>query len=205
MWRGQTCFIVGGGPSVTRADVSHLEGRRVIVVNRALTIAPWADILFFWDCGFWTTWLSDIRAFNGLRVTACERHRDSQELHVLRRDLDQCGIGTDPSVIRFNKSSGACAIELARHLGAKRIVLVGFDMRQVGRRHNFHNDYPNPTKRPDHDKYAAMLEVFPQIATDLAAQEIECINATPGSAITQFPVMTLDEALAQEGAQACAS
>lgn len=203
MWRGSTCYVVGGGPSVSCDEIAKLEGRRVIVVNRAYKDAPWADVLFFWDCDFWTTWLSSIRQFAGLKVTACERHRDSDELHVLERVLSVEGIGTDPAKLHQNRSSGACAIELARHLGAKRIVLVGFDMRKVGGRDNYHSDYPKPDRYPKRpDKYAWFLGAFPAIARDLEAQGIECVNATPGSALTLFPFTTIDDELARSPVEA---
>mgnify|MGYP002682074433 CR=1 FL=1 len=48
-WKGQRCFIVGGGPSLKGFDFGRLRGERVIAINRAFEACPTADIMFAMD------------------------------------------------------------------------------------------------------------------------------------------------------------
>mgnify|MGYP001617909464 CR=1 FL=1 len=54
-WRGQTAAILGGGPSLTlgQCETVRVAGCRVIAVNNAYELAPWADILYFADRHWW--------------------------------------------------------------------------------------------------------------------------------------------------------
>jgi hypothetical protein len=45
-------FCIAPGPSLTREICDSLQGRPAIAVNAAGYMAPWADILFFTDCGW---------------------------------------------------------------------------------------------------------------------------------------------------------
>jgi len=92
----------------------------------------------------------------------------------------------------WNISGGACAIGLAYHFGVKRIVLLGFDMRKVDGKANWHDDYvvPKPFR---FNPYSRFLSVFPGIAKDLKRLNVECVNATPGSALTVFPIVKLED------------
>lgn len=57
-WDGDTALVIGGGPSVSRLGQDKLipkcRGRmKVIAVNRAYRLAPWADMLYGADADFW--------------------------------------------------------------------------------------------------------------------------------------------------------
>lgn len=190
LWPGAECFILGGGPSLQLVDVEALHGRRVIAVNNAHQAAPWADVMFYGD----GPWLRDHRRalleFGGLKLTTCRSHVDEPGIRVIDRDMINHGISTDPSVVRWNRSSGACAMNIAAHFGVRRITLLGFDMRHVDGRKHWHPDLPGDIAD---NPYPRFLEVFPKIAADLAAIGIEVVNATPGSALTVWPIVHPDE------------
>ena len=191
IWPGGECFILGGGPSLAALDINDLKGRRVIAVNGAYKLANWIDVMFFGDCRWLNQWGKGLLDFAGLKVTTCEQHAGKPGIQWVKRRSSPYGIATDPAMVSWNLSSGACAINLAVHFGVKRIVLLGFDMRIVDNQHNYHADYP-PVKK---DPYGRFLRVFPKIKEDLDAKGIECVNATPGSALAVFPIMTLKEAM----------
>ena len=49
-WAGDTCCILATGPSLTPAQAEYAKGKaRVIAVNDAWRLAPWADILYACD------------------------------------------------------------------------------------------------------------------------------------------------------------
>lgn len=52
LFSGETVFCVAPGPSLTAATTQRLEGQRVIAVNHAVYNAPFADVLFFTDAGW---------------------------------------------------------------------------------------------------------------------------------------------------------
>jgi len=76
----------------------------------------------------------------------------------------------------------------------KRIVLLGFDMRKVDGKTNWHDDYGVP-KKFQFNPYSRFLKPFDGIAKDLNRQNVECVNATPDSALDVFPKLSLDEVL----------
>ena len=186
IWSNADCFILGGGPSLKEIDVSRLTGSRVIAVNNAYRLGSWIDVLYFGDCRWYNWHKKELLQFAGLKVTTCEQHVDKPGIKVVRRKNAPHGLQTNPAFLGWNLSSGACAINLAVHLGAKRIVLLGYDMRKVEGQCNFHDDYPHSRNK---DPYKRFLVPFPTIAADLKKKHIECLNACPGSALTVFPIV----------------
>ena len=194
LWPGGTCFILGGGPSLKDFDIEQLRGRRVIAVNCAFRLAPWIDVMYYGDC----TWPKkyggdDFYTFKGLKITTCPQHVNRHDVKVVTKKNAPYGIITDPSFVSWNLSSGACAVNLAFHFGVKKIVLLGYDMQYVNGEKNWHNFYKD--QRGKHEPYARFLMPFNYIAKDLARHEIECVNATPGSKLTLFPMVGINEVL----------
>ncbi len=70
-------------------------------------------------------------------------------------------------------------------------MLIGFDMRRVNDRANWHEDHPCPQKDP----YGRFLLAFPHIAREARELGLEILNATPESAISQFPIVKLEEVI----------
>lgn len=204
LWSGRTVYVLGGGPSLANTDVSRLRGQRVLAVNNAYHLGGWIEAMFYGDCRWLAEHVDGLGQFVGLKMTTCPNHDSilgrSLAIHVLDRKRGD-GIYHKPDGVFWNKSSGACAINIAATLGAKRIVLLGFDMRQIDGHNNWHADHP--TKK-DHNPYARFLAPFPAIARDLATLGIECVNATPGSALTVFPIVEPESVMPQtQEAVAC--
>ena len=192
LWPGATVYILGGGPSLNKVDVGRLRGQRVIAVNHAFKKAPWIDVMYFGDRGFYFAEREAIDKFAGLKVTTYRKHGDKPGVLWIKRRTKPYGIRpeSEKHLITWNSSSGATAIGLAAHFGASKIILMGFDMRKIGGYRNWHSESPVVEKK---DPYKRFLHPFPYIAADLQKMGIECINATPGSAIEQFPIVTPEE------------
>lgn len=193
LWPGSTVFIIGGGPSITNVDLSLLHSQRCIGVNQAYKFGPWVDVCYFGDCGWYGQNLPLIRSFGGLKLTSCTRCPSKGWKHVHRiRRSKMYGLETERrDSIAWNNCSGASAINIAFWLGAKRIVLLGFDMRLDRGKKNYHNDYQGSVNNPD--IFKKHMRGFPQIARDALTVGIEILNATPNSAITNFPSVRLEE------------
>ena len=213
-WKGETVAILGGGPSLSAGDVNALHGRlRVIAVNNAYQLAPWADLLYFCDEVWWlwhhggteTRQVKGIaqaihhkgdpryREFKGIKaalVNACTFGREPA-VRVLQNYEANPGLCEIGDGVYTGRSGGYQAINLAAHLGVARILLLGFDMRAVGERTHWHMAHQRSTTPHD---FKEMLPWFETLVAPARKRGIEIINCTPGSAITCFPRMTLAEA-----------
>lgn len=198
LWSGETVACLGGGPSLTQEDVDRLRGRiRVIAINDAWRLAPWADVLYGCD---WRWWVKHrgVPDFAGLKLSLSNSHGhlgDYPEIRLLE-NTGVDGLELRRSGLRTGRNGGYQAINLAVHLGARRILLLGYDMQAAtdGRTHWFGDHAEWPT-RPS--VYAtAMLPHFAGLAAALHDAGIETINCTPGSALTAFPMADVETALA---------
>ena len=186
---------LGGGPSLNPKDVDRLKGRtRVIAINDAFKLCPWADVLYACDMRWWAHHEKDALGFAGVKVTLDEAAANRWPTLKWLRNTGQAGLETDPTGLRTGRNGGYQAINLAFHFGASRILLLGYDMRLVdGKRHWF-GDHPlGLNAAANYDKI--MLPHFPSLATALDGAGVEVINCTPGSALTMWPIKRLDEVL----------
>lgn len=88
-------------------------------------------------------------------------------------------------------NSGAGAIALAAQLGARRIVLLGYDAQKTGGAAHWHEDHPAGLGNAG--SVGKWPRQFAELAKSLAGVEI--INASRETALTCWPRMTLEEAL----------
>lgn len=192
LWPGQTVFIVGGGPSISEMNLHPLRGHRCIGVNDAFKLLPFVDVTWFTDCQ-WYKWNEEaLSYYTGLIVGAPRCLCPHPRVLQLRRD-DASGISINPEVVKWNKNSGSSAINLAYHFGAKRVVLIGFDMRPQNGRHNWHNNHRHTPRETIYQDL--FLEPYTQIAADAERLGLEILNATQNSALTVFPMVILEEVL----------
>lgn len=194
IWKTATCFIIGGGPSIKKLDLERVRRAKgyTIAVNNSYQLAPWATILYFMD-GVWHDWhRKNVREFSGLVITISDRCLNKPRIKVLKRGTRN---HYDPRRTHLARggNSGHGAISVAIHFGAKRIILLGFDMKRINGQHNYHNDHKRTV--PDsiyEDQYFAG---FNALAEDCQGLGIEILNATPGSALPSFPIIHPDEVL----------
>lgn len=193
-WKGETVVILGAGPSLTREQCEFVRGARVIAINNAYLLAPWADVLWFdgdrWLNTFKNGDRAEFKAFRGEFVTLEPRpQRWEERAHVLR-NLGVEGLSSEPSGVYNGRSSGYAAINAAALAGAARIVLLGMDYRTVdGRDHFPGGDHPIATADAT---WSALAKHFRALNGLLKDRGIECVNATPGSRLEEFPRVPLD-------------
>lgn len=192
LWRGETCVLIGGGPSLTMADVDAVCGRaRVIAINDAYTCAPFADVLYACDARWWG-WHRGAPSFTGLKVALEPQPVAWPGLTVLR-NTGPLGLEIQPTGLRTGKNSGYQAINLAVHLGATRILLLGYDMSPApdGRTH-WHAPHPEGALSP----YPQMIAAFDSLVEPLAALGVTVLNCSRRTALATFPCVPLATALA---------
>lgn len=193
-WYGETAYILGCGPSLNIDDVSLLQGRRVIAINDAYRLAPWAEVLYFCDQKWWDEHKMDVLdRFVGRMIVTM-----SNLIHGVKtlRCTGDTGLETDPGAVRHGSNSGFQCINLAYHLGATRIVLLGYDMRVNG--HKLHWCHRRDMQTADGFQRTlsnVMLPKFQSIVQPLAEAGVEVINCTPRSALTLWPIRDICEVL----------
>lgn len=185
-WSGYKVVCIASGPSLTKADVDRVkawrfsgENRAVIVTNTTHTIAPWADVLYAMDSKWWQRSKTGQAEFQGLKITGKRRTTDNCPI-ATRVDFDQGG------------NSGAGAMMLAKHWGASRIILLGYDCQYApnGKRH-WHGDHPVGLGN------CVSLPKFPQQFTEIAEKlgSVDVVNASRATALDQWRRVNIDHAL----------
>lgn len=168
-----TWAVLASGPSMSQQVADSVRGRcNVIAVSDVYKLAPWADIVCASDLAWW-------KANPQAKECGSERY---------------CGITFDvpEGVQRFSGSlsgsnSGLLGVKLAHHMGAQRIILLGFDM---GGSH-FFGPHVAPLKNTSPDRF----EVFKKQFAAFQPRHIEIINCTEASRLECYPKRSLDACL----------
>lgn len=188
-WSGETVICVAGGPSASFVDVLAAlrgsQGRaRCIAINESYRLAPWADVLYAADY-FW--WLKNkgVPGFGGLKVSVSVEAADRYPglRHI---DLDRIGTA--------GRNSGAQVLNLTKLFGPRRIVLVGYDMTLSHGLH-WHGAHGGGSHNPTKSGLAKWCGELDRAAPSFAAAGIEVLNASPISALTAFPRVSLETVL----------
>ena len=203
IWPDSTIIVIGGGPSVAKVDMDLLFNPkfRTIGVNHSFLLGP-VDLLWFGDFSWYQANQEAVHDFAGLKCT-CATQLPEKPWPDIKR-VRRCAVAkgesreglfgieaSAPDRVRWNHNSGASAINVAYHLGASRVVLVGFDMRRIKGKSHYHDHYPEHDNVKD--RYEKHLRCFDQIAADAKVLGLEILNCTPGSVIKQFPFVKLGD------------
>jgi hypothetical protein len=199
----ETVVCVASGPSLNAKQLDHVRTAharmqvRVIGVNSAYQAAPWIDALFACDLMWWKKHHADVkkRAPGVETVTQDASAHKQFALTTRIRGSARDGLGT--MEIHTGSNGGHAAVNLAYLWGARRILLLGYDMKlgPEGQRH-WHADHPAPCIQAQH--FSNWIHRFESTARDLKKLGIEVLNCTPGSALPWFPMATIDEALSND-------
>jgi hypothetical protein len=146
-----------------------------------------SDHLYAADPEWWQKYIDEINreGFSGHKWVPIKK--DFAEKHgLIKVDCAAApGLGTE-NKLHCNHNSGAQAINLAYFLGAKKIILVGYDMKvsNEGKNHWFGNHPKGLRNTPG--KYKNWIGAHQKLNKDLITQGVECVNCTPDSAIPYY-------------------
>ena len=188
-------FIIGGGPSLRGFDWNRLRRKQCIALNLAYRPVNWADAMFFssneflYSHGavggdgvhFWQLEKASKIITTASHCGGCKGGKENRIEYVPPSTLD---VISDPSnVMAAGKGTGAQAILLAHHLGASKIVLLGFD-NKPGHWAKLLGKHYAYARAPEADVFDAYAEQFAEIAK----LGLDVVNATPDSALDCFPI-----------------
>lgn len=203
----ECCIVVACGPSLTdEAAVLCYEAQaagsyRVFAVNDAWCMVPSADALYACDAAWWhhhrgcesfagEKWSSHARSGPG-RANDKKGVAARYGINLVEGRWAE-GFSMDPRFIHYGSNSGFQAVNLAMLFGARRIVLVAFDMRNERGRRHFFGDHPRGLRNTTN--YDRFIAAFERAAAALPAG-VEIVNATPESALRCFPRVQLEREL----------
>lgn len=192
LWPGSTIVCIASGPSLTAEDCAFVRGRaRVIAINTSYQRAPWADVLYASDAKWWQEHRG-APDFTGLKYAFDSDAAKWPGVQVLQNRGAE-GLELSPDGLRHGNNSGYQALGLAFHLGARRIVLLGYDM-QVGPsgQRNWHA----PHAIMMDSNYEKFRRRFETIVEPLKQAGVTVINCTRRTALTCFPCQPIETAIA---------
>lgn len=167
--------VIATGQSLTKEDVEHVRlawergACKVVVVSNAYQLAPWADILVSYDRKWWAYHKEAVN-FAGEKI--CR--------------FNYAGVHQwQPPEAPTGCNSGLMGMHVAKDRGAKRIMLLGFDMHGT----HYFGKHPEGLTNTPPTRFAQHLRQFARFNGPTV------INCSPGSALTRYPMMTIKEAL----------
>jgi len=194
-----TTVCVATGPSLSIAQLALLdtwraEGRgRIIAVNDAYRFVPRWDVLYSCDAKWWHVhWPLIAGTERGRPLVTIDDSVPYSAVKCLRHSGPD-GYDPDPECLRAGHNSGYQAAHLAAHLGARRIVLLGYDFQAPGRLKHCFGDHAKGLQR--NTPWAMLLKAFPSLVEELRPHGVKFVNCSPGSALKCMPAGDLPTVL----------
>ncbi len=184
-------FIVGGGQSLEDFDWSFLHDRATIAVTNSFKKLPNAAYIYFSDIRFWNWQRAGLLAHKAAKITTAKIPKNITSVARYKVScVKNKAIDFRKGYLKLGNSSGYAAINLAVHLGATEIFLLGYDMHADTGKNHWHSDYP--IKNKSHIYARNMLKFFDAAAKELAGAGIKVINFGETSKIECFAKLKLE-------------
>ena len=183
-WAGRTAVVIANGPSLTREQVQAAGEADIlaVAVNTAYRMVPWAPVFYAGDFLFWKVHAARMRVNQMACLWTCDA--TAAEHFGLNRWKGANDVGLGEKMIHMNGNSGAQAINLAYLFGARKIVLLGFTMREIDGKKHFHGDHEAPLVQKQ--LFAEWLHKMEFVARDAKRLGVDIVNCDPLSAMTCF-------------------
>jgi hypothetical protein len=193
-WQGKTAVVICAGPSLSDEQIDTIicYAPKTIAVNTAYLYAPHSDVIYAGDMMFWRAHHQRIRTFCAeSSLWTCDSGAAERFAISRQRAGNREGLGRE--VLHMNGNSGFQAINLAYLWGARRILLVGMDMREIDGRKHRHGDHEKGLVQAQ--QFDEWLHKSVKLAADLKEVGCDVANCTPGSALKCFRMSTVEEEL----------
>jgi len=187
----QRVFIIGGGPSLAKMDLSFLEHEDVICVNKAIDLVKNPKYFITMDYSFFGKIGSSIKNIvhraqsshfvlnkqhsyiqningvyvdmrNGLRYEGLEHF--NSVISSFKETNEISGFGRNMIEFCHGENSGYCAIQFAILAGYTEIYLLGFDLIEPANKQqtHFHSSYPSVSI----NRFYQKLEIYKKYLID---------------------------------------
>lgn len=179
--------VIASGPSLTQSDIDKTKALKTIAVNRTIFAAPHALYCYAYDDKWWEHYGDDVKKI-GCKMASC-----SIKSHIFGVERVPKSSGKFDGTFAIGSSSGAHAICFAIMMGAKKIILLGFDCQHTGGKRHHHEDYPKGFGNADRPE--RWIKEHEPISEGAKMLGVRIINCTRQSALECYEKMPLAEAL----------
>ncbi len=198
----KTIYIVAGGPSLREFDFARLSDKLCIAINKAIFVLPKAHILWWSDSRFYKMFRKEIDTHTSkYKTTGLTKFQSLQypESFYKYKFTGHGGYAEEEDQLKDGNNSGYASLHLAMKLGAKRIILLGYDFQVEGSNTHWHEGHTDEMGR----KIAVGLSTYEDkmlpyfFALGAKANElgVEVINANPKSKLDIWPKMEINDAV----------
>jgi len=157
-------------------------------------LVPWADLAYACDLTWWQRYHRQTQQALKLTVDkVAARTFTDIDLVGLNKNDDRIEL-LKPGTVGWGGNSGFHSLNLAVQFMARKIILVGYDMTLAHGVH-WHGAHPKGMNNPNEGNVVRWRRNIDAAAEVIAALGIRVINASPISALSQYPKMSLTEAL----------
>lgn len=166
------------------------------MINDSWRLAPWADVLYATDFRWWDQNYGGPE-FGGLKICQDPKITTRPEWGVRKVEVtkrDDKLVVHRFGLIGWGGNSGFGALNLVVQFGANPIVLVGYDMHLRGGVH-WHGLHGRGLTNPHERNVDRWRRCVDECAPMLTGLGIRVFNASPVSALRNYPKMDLMEAL----------
>jgi hypothetical protein len=175
LFDGETVAILATGPSMSQSLVDSLPASvPLIAVSDAYRLAPHAKALVAQDRKWWNAH-PDAMQFEGPKFS-CYPMDGITQVFV-------------DGAVTTGTNSGALALYVAVKHGAKKVLLLGFDMHGD----HFFGRHPEPLTNTLPYRFRIFMQQFRRLAGLCKREGVRVVNCTPGSSLTCFPFGTVAE------------
>jgi hypothetical protein len=203
-WSGRAVAIIASGPSAKKAGVGLLRDKMpMIAIKENVELAPWADVVYGCDAAWWRNKLG-LKDYKGLKVSwkGDNSHPPADYPDIRRIDItlksDEL-IFEPTGVLGSGGNSGFQALNLAVQFGAKKILLIGFDMHDRSGVHWYGRNQGNGRNNPSQENFARWRKAFEVAAPKLKTRGVEIVNASDNSDLKCFERCKVEDVVASWG------
>jgi hypothetical protein len=158
-------------------------------------LCPWADVVYGCDGPWWKA-RRGLPEYEGLKLahdtSVCAAYPDVHKVEVLTQDRVQLD---EPGVVGSGGNSGFQALNLALQFGARRIMLIGFDMHAGSGVHWYGRNAWRNANNPSSPNLMRWRDAFTSEAPQLRQLGIDIVNVSPDSSLRCFEFASLEATL----------
>lgn len=188
---------IGTGPSLTKDQIDSARDRgfRLFGCNLAYELCPDLELLYGCNAKWWDTYYDEVKGLPCEKWTTNLQAACKYKIHWMGERFGR-GLCEEPKIIHHGHGSGYSLVGMAHKKGAKRIYLLGYDLKYAP-------DYDGKSQRigsePRHffGEYPPELQHWPSVKVESGVHVelvdlyrsiheqglVEIINCTPGSAL----------------------
>ncbi|ULK98854.1 hypothetical protein [Bradyrhizobium sp. I71] len=160
-----------------------------------MRLCPWADVVYGCDGPWWRA-RKGLPDFAGIKLahdsSVCAAFKDVHKIEVADDDRLRFDV---PGLVGSGGNSGFQALNLAVQFGARRVLLIGFDMHVGDGVHWYGRNTWSGANNPGMKHLMRWRDAFTTQAAKLQRMGVEVINASPDSALRCFEIASIETAM----------